>query len=70
LNFGRADLVTVIASNSILADTFATSFSNRVKKAGDIDNLVKEARGYPFIEGLIIAFGGKIAVWGDLELDV
>jgi hypothetical protein len=70
LNFGRADLVTVIASNSILADTFATSFSNRVKRAKDVDNLFTEARTYPFIQGLIVVFGGKITMWGDLELDV
>ncbi len=70
LNFGCADLVTVIAEDSILADTFATAFSNRIKKEEDIQNVVKEIKKYPFIQALIIVFGEKLILWGDIELDV
>lgn len=70
LNFGRADLVTVIASSSILADTFATAFSNNIKKNKDVEKVIEEARQFSFIEGIAIAFEKKIVFWGDLRLDV
>lgn len=70
LNFGDVDLVTVIASNSILADSFATSFSNRIKKEKDVGKIIKEAKKLSFIEGIIIAFKNKLFLWGDIVLDV
>ena len=35
LNFGKADLVSVVAKNIIIADGFATAISNRIKKVED-----------------------------------
>ncbi len=69
LNFGGADLVTVIASTSILADTFATAFSNKIKKAKDVRKVIEEAKKCPFVEGVVVVLENKIALWGDLELD-
>ncbi len=70
LNFGNADLVTVIATDSILADSFATSFSNRLKKEKDIQKIIKEVKRLPFIEGIIIAFKNKLFLWGKIILDI
>ncbi len=68
LNLGAADLVTVIAKNAILADSFATSLSNRIKKEADIEPVLTLAKESPFVEAIVIAFKGKIYLWGDLEL--
>jgi len=70
LNFGRADLVTVIALDSLLADSFATAFSNKIKRIGDIKKVISEAKEYSFIKAVVVAFEGRIAVWGEVELDV
>lgn len=69
LNFGRADLVTVIAKNVIIADGFATSLSNRIKKIKDINEIFKEAKDISEIEGLFVAFEDKLFLWGDLMID-
>jgi ApbE superfamily uncharacterized protein (UPF0280 family) len=69
LNFGRADLVTVIAKDAILADGFATALSNQVKKEKDINDVFSRAKENPFLEGLLIAFEGKVFLWGEMQLD-
>lgn len=68
LNFGKADLVSVVAKNIIIADGFATAISNRIKKVEDVDKILTEAKDRLPIEGLLVAFGEKIFLWGDLEL--
>lgn len=68
LNFGQADLVSVVAESTILADSFATSISNRIKKEKDIDRILSEVKNNFPVQGLLVAFGGKIFLWGDLEL--
>jgi hypothetical protein len=68
LNFGRVDLVTVVAKDAIIADGFATAFSNRIKKERDIEDVLKLAKNNPLIEGMLISFEDKIFIWGDLEM--
>ncbi len=68
LNFGKADLVSVVAKNIIIADSFATAISNRIKKVEDVDKVLDEAKNKLPIEGLLVAFGEKIFLWGDLEI--
>ena len=68
LNFGKADLVSVVAKNVIIADGFATAISNRIKKIEDVDKILVEVKNKLPIEGLLVAFGGKIFLWGDLEV--
>lgn len=68
LNFGKADLVTVIAKDAVTADSFATSLSNKIKKREDIDKILKEAESISVIEGLLAAFEGNIFLWGDIEV--
>jgi ApbE superfamily uncharacterized protein (UPF0280 family) len=69
LNFGNADLVTVIAKDAILADGFATALSNQVKKENDIKDIFARAKDNPFLEGLLVAFEGKLFLWGGIEFD-
>ena len=68
LNFGKAELVTVISKSPIVADSFATGFSNRIRKENDVKTVIREAKKIPLIEGIVVAFGGKIAIWGDVEI--
>ncbi|MCM8787778.1 MAG: UPF0280 family protein [Candidatus Omnitrophica bacterium] len=68
LNFGRADLVTVIAKDAISADCFATALSNRIKKINDIKKILDIAKNNPLIEAMLIAFEKKIYLWGDIEI--
>jgi ApbE superfamily uncharacterized protein (UPF0280 family) len=68
LNFGQADLVTVMASDAIIADGFATALSNRIKTKVDVDKILEEVKNISQISGLVIAFDNNIFLWGDLEL--
>ena len=68
LNFGRADLLTVFAKDTILADAFATAYSNRIKKREDIDRLFAQAKKNNLIEAVIAAFSGEMFFWGDIEV--
>jgi hypothetical protein len=69
LNFGRVDLLTVIAKNSIIADGFATSLSNRIKKEEDVREVLEFVKNNSFLEGVLIFFEGKIFLWGDFEIE-
>ena len=68
LNLGRADLVTIIAKDAIIADGFATSLSNRIQKETDADQVIAIAKDSPYIEGILISFEGKLYLWGDIEI--
>ncbi|MCM8819276.1 MAG: UPF0280 family protein, partial [Candidatus Omnitrophica bacterium] len=50
LNFGRADLVTVIAKDAISADCLATALSNRIKKIDDIKKILDIAKNNHLID--------------------
>lgn len=69
LNFGRADLVTVLAKNPVVADGFATALSNRVRSADDVKGVVDTAKREPLIEGILVAVDGKVFMWGDFEIE-
>ncbi|MBU1112322.1 MAG: UPF0280 family protein [Candidatus Omnitrophica bacterium] len=68
LNFGNADLVSVISKDAIAVDSFATAFSNQIKTLADSRLVIESAKANPAIEGILVAFSGKIFLWGDLEL--
>jgi ApbE superfamily uncharacterized protein (UPF0280 family) len=42
LSLGKSDLLMVIANDTVLADSWATSLANRIKEERDIDLLVKK----------------------------
>ncbi|MBD3264200.1 MAG: UPF0280 family protein [Candidatus Omnitrophica bacterium] len=68
LGFGQAELVTVIGKNSMVADAFATAFSNKVKDDRSVDFVLKEARKNDYLDGLMIVFKGQLYIWGDIAL--
>lgn len=66
LSFGNADAVTVISTNSAIADAFATRYGNMVKTAEDLKKvtiLAQEEMGGNFV-GIIAILDDKIAVAG------
>ncbi|MCM8756614.1 MAG: UPF0280 family protein [Candidatus Omnitrophica bacterium] len=68
LNFGCVDLLTVISKDVIVADALATAYSNEIKKEKDVKNILNQARQNPYVDGIIVAFRGKLFLWGDIEL--
>jgi len=70
LNFGKANLLTVVCQDAILADGFATALSNKIKNSQDAEALIQEVKKLNLVEGILIAIDSKIYLWGDLEIDV
>ncbi|UCC95176.1 MAG: UPF0280 family protein [Candidatus Omnitrophota bacterium] len=69
LNLGRADLVTVIAKDAIIADGFATALSNRIKRRQDVDEVLEYVKSSSLIEGLLVYFEEEVFLRGNLEID-
>jgi ApbE superfamily uncharacterized protein (UPF0280 family) len=68
LSFGQADAVVVKAKSASLADAYATSLGNLVKKAEDIKQVLDYARTLSMLLGVIIICEGKLGVWGEMTL--
>lgn len=68
LSFGRANAVTVVSQDAVLADAAATALGNLVRRPEDIARTLEKAAGIPSVEGVLIVVKDKIGIWGDLEL--
>ena len=70
LSFGAADLVTVKARSGALADAAATTLGNLAKSADHLPLVLERARELApaGVLGVFAQVGGKIGVWGDIEL--
>jgi len=68
LNFGKANLLTIICRDTILADGLATALSNRIKNPQDAKALIQDAKKLDAVEAMLIAIENKIYLWGDLEI--
>lgn len=68
LSFGTADLVVVRAKNAALADACATALANIPQKDSDISTLLEYGKNIPGLEGIFAHHGGKIGLWGKMEL--
>lgn len=68
LSFGKADSVTVWASSTALADAAATCLGNRVSSPQDIEPTLDRAQEIPGIRAVVIILGGRIGMWGPLDL--
>lgn len=68
LNFGKADLVTVVGSNPIFCDAAATAYSNAIKNQRDIEKLFKKVKKERNIQALLVAYDKKIFLWGNIAL--
>lgn len=65
LNFGRADLVTVIAETTLIADGFATALSNKIKEEKDIYSVIEFIKQNNSLYGIVIYFKDRLYLWGD-----
>ena len=70
LSFGAADLVTVKAKSGTLADAAATTLGNLATSADALPRVLKRAKelAHVGVLGVFVQVGGKIGVWGDMEL--
>jgi len=67
-SYGNADAVTVISGSATLADAFATSICNMVKKPSDIEKALECIKGKPGLLGAVVIMGDEIGIWGNLML--
>lgn len=68
LSFGKADSVTILSPDAILADAMATAVCNRVRSTDDIAAAIDFAASVPNVSGVIIIINGKIGIFGSVEL--
>ena len=69
-SFGKADAVTIVSKNTILADAMATSLANKIKNKNDIDKIINQAEQIPEVLSCIIIKDDKLAVNGKLEIEL
>jgi len=67
ISFGNADAVTVVSETAAVADAFATSYCNRVKKEEDIGNLLNKALN-EYVLTVLVIYGDKFGLIGKHEL--
>jgi ApbE superfamily uncharacterized protein (UPF0280 family) len=68
LSTGIADAVCILSSSCALADAAATSIGNRIKRSDDIQQTIDFGRRIEGVRGILVVAGGKMGVWGDVEL--
>lgn len=67
-SFGKADAVTVLSRSTPVADAAATSIGNLIQDQEDFDRGLEFAHGIDGVMGVLIILGGRMAVWGQVEL--
>lgn len=65
-SYGRADAAVVISENIPLADAAATALCNRVRSEADLESCFDFLDPIREIEGALVCFQGRMALWGDL----
>ncbi|MDK2897184.1 MAG: uncharacterized protein PWP04_1304 [Candidatus Atribacteria bacterium] len=69
LSFGKADAVVVVAHSAALADAWATSLANQVKKREDVEKVLKFSSSIKGIRGILVVWGDVLGVRGEIELE-
>ncbi|MGW8316460.1 MAG: UPF0280 family protein [Bacteroidales bacterium] len=67
-SFGKADAVTVVATEAPLADAWATSLANLVHEPEDIGKVMDRVSEIPEISGCAVILGERIGIRGRFEL--
>lgn len=72
LSLGKGELVAVRSRNGSLADACATAFCNMLKEPDDVEAVAERAQQLAEhgIEGVFAQCGGRIGMWGKMELAV
>jgi len=68
VSLGRADAVTVVARDTVLADAAATAIANTIRSAGDVERAIGIEQERGLVVGGLIAIGDTLGAWGALEL--
>lgn len=68
LSFGKADAVSVVSRDVLLADAFATALCNKVKVPDDIEKVLEVSKSYPEIISVVIICKDKIGVQGKYKI--
>ncbi|RLD61304.1 MAG: UPF0280 family protein [Bacteroidetes bacterium] len=69
-SFGKADAVTVVCKSPILADAFATAIANKIKRKGDINNVLDYYGKIKSILSLIIIKDEIIGIKGKFKIKI
>lgn len=72
LSLGVGDLAAVRARSGSLADAAATLFGNMLRTGNDVERVTRRAAELEHIgiEGVFAQCGGRIGLWGNMELSV
>ena len=68
LSMGKADAVCVVSGSCAVADAAATSICNQVASEKDIQPAVDFGKGIDGVSGIVVIVGGKIGIWGNVEM--
>ena len=70
LSLGQGELVVVRSKSGAFADAAATALANLIDTGDDLDLVLAQAKRFaPLgLEGVFAQAGGKLAVWGKMEL--
>lgn len=68
LSFGKADLVTIISKDVVLADLFATAVCNKVKSKEDIGKIINDLKNNKEILAAMIIMEDKLGVFGNITI--
>lgn len=68
LSLGKADALTVLALDTVLADCMATSLANKVISENDINPVLELAADFRGLEGVLIIKDEKAGVVGNIKL--
>ncbi len=68
MSFGNCDLVTVVAQDSSIADSFATAICNKVREVADLEKAVGWGNSSPHVRTVIAAKGEKVAMAGETAM--
>lgn len=70
LSFGKADAAMIACKNTAIADAWATSIGNMIKKADDIDGVLEFTEKIDEILSVVIICDGKMGIRGEFELKI
>ena len=68
LSFGKADLVTVVSENVILADLLATSFCNKIKSEEDVEPSLKDLKTFSEVSSGLLILNDKLGAFGNIKI--
>lgn len=70
LSFGKADAVMIVCRDTLLADTYATAFANRIQTPEDIAPCIGRIKSIADILGAITIKDDKMGICGKFELKI